>query len=142
MSINAIITEKSNGNAETIIFADKTLTLTEVNEKKMVYDCNDDTEIILPAYVITDRLKHFFVKTTKKEIDDNIKSALKENNEERKKMYASVCREVLKYTSAQLGKHCENNTNEWRDWCNDLLLFFVYNCVVFGKAIPHTVFKK
>ena len=82
------------------------------------------------------RFAEYVVVSTAKEIEKFRKSAERQNEEDRKKVWVNILRELNRYTDAELNAHYEVSSKEWRDWCNDAMLFYAYNSVIFKKGIP------
>jgi len=88
------------------------------------------------------RFKEYIILSTAKEITAQIKSAEKLGEQDRKRIYVSVLRNLNKYTNEELHAHYEATNQEWRDWCNDAILFYAYNAVIFKKGIPSVELSK
>jgi hypothetical protein len=85
---------------------------------------------------IAERFKEYSIISSAKEITGMIKNAEKLEEKERKHIWVSILRELHKHTDEQLNAHYEAQSQEWRDWCNDAVLFYAYNAVIFKKGIP------
>jgi hypothetical protein len=82
------------------------------------------------------RFNEYSIISTAKEITGMIKNAEKQNEAERKHIWVSILRELNRYTDEELNAHYEATDQAWRDWCNDAVLFYAYNAVIFKKGIP------
>jgi len=82
------------------------------------------------------RFAEYVVVSTPKEITSSRKRAEKQTEEERKRIWVSILRELNRYTDAELNAHYEASSQEWRNWCNDAVLFYAYNAVIFKKGVP------
>ena len=85
---------------------------------------------------ISTRFKDYIVITSAKEITQSIKNGEKLDEQERKRIWVSILRELNRYTDEELNAHYEATDQEWRDWCNDAVLFYAYNAIIFKKGIP------
>jgi hypothetical protein len=88
------------------------------------------------------RFKEYIILSTAKEITAQIKSAEKLGEQDRKRIYICVLRNLNKYTDEELNAHYEATDQVWRDWCNDAILFYAYNAVIFKKGIPSMELSK
>jgi hypothetical protein len=85
---------------------------------------------------ISERFKEYSVICCPNQITKTIKIAEKHTEQERKHIWVSIIRQLNIYTNEQLNAHYEAQNNEWRNWCDDVALFYSYNAVIFKKGIP------
>jgi hypothetical protein len=115
----------------------KLLTLEEANAKGMeTLDSASTEKIAVVCGGIAERFNDYLVVTTPKEIDDMVNEAEELSVKEQKMNWVLLLRSLTQYTNEELERHERDRTPEWSDWCNDAVLFFAYNAVVFKKGIP------
>lgn len=83
---------------------------------------------------INERFRDYCVQTSHKEIMEGFELAQKDDLETRKGVFRSVYGALTKYTDEELNAHWENDTQEWKNWCNDVALFYVYRRLLFETA--------
>jgi len=92
--------------------------------------------LLLHGKFIHKKFSEFCVATSVNEIEECMKTLEGRDMKECKRMWLSVLTELSKYSNEQLTFHYERSDTEWRNWCDDCLLWFCYNARVFGKGIP------
>ena len=118
------------------------LTQEEVKEQGLpTVKPNSTEEIYIWCGGISNRFKEYSVVSTAKEITGVIKSVEKQDEKERKHTWVSILRELTRYTDEELNAHYEAHDQAWGDWCNDAVLFYAYNAVIFKKGIPCREFR-
>jgi hypothetical protein len=85
---------------------------------------------------ISTRFKEYIIMTTAKQITQAVKNGEKRDEQQRKRIWVSILRELTKYTDEELHAHYEATDQEWRNWCDDAVLFYAYNTIIFKKGIP------
>jgi hypothetical protein len=113
------------------------LTVEEARAKGMETVDSASTEFIaVVCGGIAERFSDYLVVTTPQEIDKGVYSAKEKSVKEQKRIWVDILRNLTRYTDEELERHERDRTPEWDEWCNDAVLFFAYNHVVFKKGIP------
>lgn len=99
-------------------------------------DSTSTETIALICGGIHPRFKEVAIVTTPKEVDDTVKLAEAQPEIERRRIWKKVLTNLTKYSDEEFNSHYSNNTQEWMDWCDDAVIFFAYNAVIFKKGIP------
>ena len=110
------------------------LPILSLDDAKREVEWKEET-MYLPCGCIAERFKAYCVATTRTQLLND----LNENDEDldtKKAIYASVLRCLYQYSDDELHAHYKGSTREWRDWCNDVALYFMYHAMLFGKGIP------
>jgi hypothetical protein len=97
---------------------------------------NSKKRIAVWAGGISKRFEEYCVQTTPKEITDATIKAEEKDNVLQKQIWVQLLRNLHKYTDAELNDNWNKANQNWRDWCNDVVLYFAYNSIIFGKGIP------
>jgi len=100
--------------------------------KKFVIDCGD----ISPKYC------NYFINVSKKDIIDGIKRTEKSSMMEIKIVFGSCLKEILKYEQSILHQHYMDKTEDWKNWCNDIVIYYICRKKIFGKPIPISCFDE
>lgn len=87
---------------------------------------------------INPRFKDYMVKTTHEEIKDMIEGFQRDPVPLVLHVFSSTYRSLTQYTDEEVSDHYNNQTQEWRDWCNDVALFYAARLVLLKKYIPIT----
>jgi len=85
---------------------------------------------------ISTRFKEYIIMTTAKQVHQAVKTSKKLDEQQRKRIWVNILRELTKYTDEELHAHYEATDQEWRNWCDDAILFYAYNSIIFNKGIP------
>lgn len=86
--------------------------------------------------LIAPKFKNFVVKTSIAEITELVEEVKTYSSEEVRNCWLSVLRSLMKYSTDELIKLYNKQNDEWFDFCNDAVLWFCYNSVLFKKGIP------
>lgn len=97
---------------------------------------NTEDKINVYAGGVNEKYHQFIVKTTIKEINDLLKSYEDYDDALVRHMFISTSRELNKYTVEELVKHADDNTKEYGDWNNDVVIFYVAKFLLFNVPIP------
>ena len=93
-------------------------------------------EFVVTCQGISDRFKAYAVLTT----DDQIKELLDIYEHCIRKVTAQAYRkcfvELTKYTDDDLEFHYQLCDNVWKNWCNDVVIFYAMRYVLFNTLIP------
>jgi len=115
----------------------KLLTPDEARARGMeTVDSASTEKIAVVCGGIAERFSEYLVVTTPKEIDEAVNKAEGKSVPLQKRIWVSVLRSLTQYTNEELERHERERGLEWDNWCNDAVLFFAYNAVVFKKGIP------
>jgi len=85
---------------------------------------------------ISPRFKDILIITYPPDLEDCRNEAMKKSETERRRIWKEVIRNLLRYTDEELDRHREQTTREWKDWCDDVAIFYAYNNLIFGKGVP------
>jgi hypothetical protein len=85
---------------------------------------------------ISPRFKDIMIITHPTDLEDCREEAMKKSEPERRRIWKEVLRNLLRYTDEELDRHREQSTQEWKDWCDDVAIFYAYNNLIFGKGVP------
>lgn len=85
---------------------------------------------------IADRFKEYLVATPQVALEEQIATVKRRSNKESKAIYVSVLRNLHQWTDEQLHKNYVAKNGAWENWCDDCVLFFAYNHILFNKGIP------
>ena len=85
---------------------------------------------------ISPRFKDIMIITTPTYLEGCREEAMKKSKPERKIIWKEVLSNLLRYTNEELDLHREQTTEEWSDWCDDVIIFYAFNNLIFGKAVP------
>lgn len=94
--------------------------------RKIVVQCND----------ISNNFNDYYVRTTLEEISRIINKIGFRPLDEIKRVFGSCLREILQYDNNTLQKHCRTNSQEWKYWCSDVIIYFICRKIIFNKPIP------
>jgi hypothetical protein len=108
-----------------------TLTANEVS-KKFLLLCKD----------IDERFKQYVVLTTNKNIIETVTSFDIMPKERVLSSYEGSYRNLIKYTDEQLHSHYKNNTKDWKNWCDDVAIYYSSRLVLYQKIIPIMNYEK
>jgi len=81
------------------------------------------------------RFAEYVVVSTPNEIEHSRKMAEEQTEEDRNRVWVGILRELNRYTDAELKAHYEVMSEEWREWCDNAMLFYAYNSVIYKKGI-------
>jgi hypothetical protein len=96
------------------------------SEKNVALCC----DLISPAF------KEFLVATSVAELEEHIERVKSRPLKESKIVWVNILRNLTKYSADELVILYETKNQEWRDFCNDVALWYCYNAVIFKKGIP------
>jgi hypothetical protein len=103
---------------------------------KKNHNNSSEKNIVLCCDLISPKFKEFLVATSVAEIEDFMKNLEKKPLEKCKIIWVNILRNLVKYSADELTVHYEQNDKEWVDFCNDVMLWYCYNAIVFKKGIP------
>lgn len=96
-------------------------------------------EVRIPCEEIGQQYSSFMVKTPHNEIKEAIETARNETISEQMRIFQSISNEVTKYDEQTLKHYWFNGKPQFQDWCDDVVLYYVYRLVLFNEAIPLSV---
>ncbi len=120
---------------------------------------NKNKILMVSCEKIHKRFNEYIIKTTHKEItdirknllreikDDDLNNWNKDNNiknlyhkksniKQIEKRFNKIYDNIMKYTDYELNEIYEKQNNKWFDWCNDVIIYYVYNNVLNNQVIP------
>jgi hypothetical protein len=112
------------------------LTPQEAREQGLSLPKKSKKEVAVWCGGIASCFNEYRIMTSTEVIEKTIKNAEKSCEAERKRIWVSITRQLHKHTAEQLNAHYERNSQEWRDWCDDCVLWYAYNAILFKKGIP------
>ena len=62
--------------------------------------------------------------------------AYRKTTPQRRRKWKAVLYNLLQYTDEELALHRERQTQEWENWCNNVVLFYAYNNIIFKEKAP------
>jgi hypothetical protein len=97
---------------------------------------SDDQELFFLGSDIDARFTEYAVRTTNKEVKDAFDLASSHGLEQQKFAFHAVLKNVFKRSSSELNVAYEANSKLWIEWCNDVVLYFVYRKLVLNRDMP------
>lgn len=98
---------------------------------------NEETEqLLLTGELINPKYKEYLILTNSKQINEQIERCESRPVAENKRIWLSILRNLNQYTPDELNRHYELCDRAWKNWCDDAVLWYCYNAVVFNKGIP------
>jgi hypothetical protein len=92
----------------------------------MVYCCDVDPRFHSFSFVVAYTLIQQWTEDIEKESRTSV-------------LYRMMCnarRSICQYTDMVLNEHFVEGSEEWMDWCNDVLLFYIIRKRIFRLPIP------
>jgi hypothetical protein len=93
-------------------------------------------KIMLLCLEIHPRFKEYCVLTTSKEVKETIDNYRKSDKGHIKFVYRESLLNILQYSDEELNNKYTLNSKEWKDWCDDILIFYAVRLLLFDKPIP------
>ena len=56
--------------------------------------------------------------------------------ERQRKIFDATYRNITKYSNEQITREYEKNSQKWQDWCNDVMIYIVYDFHLNKKPMP------
>lgn len=112
------------------------LTLQEANGKHEILQSTSQEQGGLCGGDISSRFKKYLVMTTPKILHEQIDKIKKQTEMEKKRIFVEILQNLHKWTDDELNSHYEQKNKDWYFWCDDVVLYFAYNAVIFNKGIP------
>ena len=92
--------------------------------------------VMLHCNDISPKFAQFGVVSNDGDIKAGIDDMLTETVADQKHIYVSVLTSLMKYSTEELIFHKKNNTEEFINWCDDVLVFYVVRFTLMNKPIP------
>ena len=56
--------------------------------------------------------------------------------ERQRKIFDKVYRNITRYSNEEITKEYQKNSQKWQDWCNDVMIYIVYDFHLNQKPMP------
>jgi hypothetical protein len=96
----------------------------------------DEKECVVVCKEIDERFKEYFIKTEHKEIEKLVEMMMAKDRNEQYRIFASSYKMLTKYDDKTLDGHYTNDTQQWRNWCDDVVIFYSVRLVLLKKLVP------
>ena len=93
-----------------------------------------DTKMIVTCHSIDMRFEGYAVQTTDKQIRDQINNLVK--NQENKELMNKIYKCIVEFSEQDLQNHYKAKNQIWQDWCDDVVLYHVFNYALNNVKIP------
>jgi len=95
-----------------------------------------EQNVAICCELIAPKFEKFIVKTSVAEITEMVEKIKTYPLERVRDVWLLVLRNLMKYSTDELIELYNKQNKEWFDFCNDAMLWFCYNSVLFKKGIP------
>jgi hypothetical protein len=85
---------------------------------------------------ISPKFSNYYINVTEDDILKAIQKMIDYPIENIKTVFASCLREILKYEPSTIHEFYVKRSIEWKNWCDDIVIYFVCRKKIFGKKIP------
>jgi len=100
------------------------------------YPNPNDKNVAVCCDLIAPKFKEFYVATSVIEIEETIQDIETYPLEQLKIIWLNVLRNIMKYNVDDLRNLYQQQNDEWFNFCNDVVLWYCYNAVLFKKGVP------
>jgi len=90
--------------------------------------------------LIDPRFNEYLIETTQKTVDARFDYISKYSKIQVKSCYKLALEKLTQYDDATLNRHYEGQTEDWQNWCDDVVFFYCLRVVLFKKPIPIVAF--
>lgn len=94
--------------------------------------------VIVVCADIHPRFKEYLVRATHNEIVQVCSIYKKQTVENNKLSFLKVSRRLFQYDDDTLDRHYREKTQQWREWCDDVVLFYAVRYILLGRMMPIT----
>ena len=99
-------------------------------------DCGEGLMPVMMCEGICPRFYEYGVRTTHAEIMDLIETAKNSSNAELRHIFVSSLRNLTQWSNEELHNHWASQTQQWKDFCDDVAIFYTTRAVLMEKPIP------
>lgn len=99
-------------------------------------DCGEGLMPVMKCEGIHPRLSDYGVGTTHNVIMDLIETAKRESNADLRHIFVSSLRNLTQWSNEELHNHWASQTQQWKDFCDDVAIFYTARAVLMEKPIP------
>ena len=92
------------------------------------------TKMIVTCKSIDKRFEKYAVQTTDKIIRDQLNNLVK--NQENKELMNKIYKCIVEFSEQDLQNHYKAKNQIWQDWCDDVVLYHVFNYALNNVKIP------
>jgi len=85
---------------------------------------------------ISPKFSNYYINVSEKDILNSIEKMIDYAIEDIKTVFASCLREILKYEPSTIHELYLKRSIEWKNWCDDIVIYFICRKKIFGKKIP------
>ena len=96
----------------------------------------NDKNIAVCCDLIAPKFKEFYVATSIIEIEETIEDIKTYPLEQIKIIWVNVLRNIMRYDADELRNLYQQQNEEWFNLCNEVVLWYCYNAILFKKGIP------
>jgi hypothetical protein len=108
----------------------------EPPQEERDYDVSLDMRIGLIAGECHPRFNEYIVETTRRELDEGMSIAQSHSQQEQRRRFGDILRNVNRYTDGELSEHHRLYNQEFKDWCNGVALCLIYRKLILNRDIP------
>ncbi len=87
---------------------------------------------------ISPKLEVYGVQTTHAEVMKMIDFCKNNSLDQQKRVFRMCLYNLVKYSESELNDHYNRKSQEWYDFCDDVLIFYTTRLVLMKKEIPIT----
>jgi hypothetical protein len=91
---------------------------------------------------ISPKFNNYYINVSEEDIINTIKKIETSPINDVKTVFASCLREILKYEPSTIHELYANQRQEWKNWCDDIVIYFACRKKIFGKKIPIASFDE
>lgn len=99
-------------------------------------DCGEGLMPVMKCEGIHPRFSDYGVGTTHNVIMSLIESNKRLSNRELRHVFASSLRNLTQWSNEEIHNHWKTQNQEWKDFCDDVAVFYTIRAVLMEKPIP------
>ena len=112
------------------------------HKKSSVSPLNNPKTLELCCGDISPKFNNYYINVSEDDILKSIQKMIDYPIEDIKTVFASCLREILKYEPSTIHDFYVKRSIEWKNWCDDIVIYFVCRKKIFGKKIPIANFEE
>lgn len=138
---NYIIIKNKQINIYSKINSLKT-SISSSHQQPLVSSFNNKSGNIFPKTLeiccgdINPKFNNYYINVSENDILESIQKIIDSPLGDVKKVFALCLREILKYELSTIHEFYLKRSIEWKNWCDDIVIYFVCRRKIFGKKIP------
>lgn len=101
-----------------------------------VEDCDEGMMPVMLCEDIHPSLKEYAVATSHHSIQQGVEMAERSPPQMLRHIFVSSLRNLTQWTKEELHSHWESQNQQWKDFCDDVAIFYTTRAVLMMKAIP------